>query len=133
MRSAQASAERIGRYHRGRFSELIAAAALIAKGYRVLARRCRTPFGEIDLIAVRGRRIAFVEVKRRATRQEAEAALTSRQAGRIGRASEFWISRHPRFRDYDRGLDAILVVQGRLPAHLPDALQVTVAAKRNWR
>jgi putative endonuclease len=123
MVARPASPERVGRYRRGRFSELVAAAALIAKGYRILARRLRTPYGEVDLIAVRGRRLAFIEVKRRATRAECEAALTPRQAGRMGRAAEFWVSRNARFRDYDRGLDAVLVMPGRLPVHLPDALQ----------
>jgi putative endonuclease len=116
------SPERVARYRRGRFSELLAAAALIAKGYRILGRRVKTPFGEIDLIALRGRRIAFVEVKRRTTRLEAEAAIARRQAGRIARAAEFWISRHPRYRDHDRGLDAMLVVPGRFPVHLRNAL-----------
>jgi putative endonuclease len=124
----QPSADRLARYRRGRFSELMAAAMLLAKGYRILARRCRTPFGEIDLIAVRGRRLAFVEVKRRATRAEAEAALTQYQARRIARTAEYWVSRNPRYRDHDRGLDAILVVPRRLPAHLPDALQVEFRA-----
>jgi putative endonuclease len=117
-------AERLERYRRGRFSELVAAALLLAKGYRILDRRCRTPYGEIDLIAVRGRRLAFVEVKRRATRLEAEAALTPYQARRVVRAAAYWVSRHHRYRDHDRGLDAILVVPLRLPAHLPDALQI---------
>ncbi len=128
MAARPASAERIGRYRRGRFSELVAAAALMAKGYRILARRCRTPYGEIDLVAVRGRRLAFVEVKRRATRLEGEAALTSRQAGRISRAAEFWVSRNARYRDHDRGLDAVLVMPGRLPVHLPDALHLASRA-----
>jgi putative endonuclease len=102
-------AERLARYRRGRFSELVAAALLLA-------------------IAVRGKRLAFVEVKRRATRLEAEAALTPYQARRIVRAAAYWVSRHPRYRDHDRGLDAILVVPRRLPAHLPDALQVDLRA-----
>ena len=121
-------AERLERYRRGRFSELVAAALLLAKGYRILDRRCRTPYGEIDLIAVRGKRLAFVEVKRRATRLDAEAALTPYQARRIVRAAAYWVSRHPRYRDHDRGLDAILVVPRRLPAHLPDALQIEFRA-----
>lgn len=114
--------DRIARYRRGRISEWLAAAAMLARGYRILGRRVRTPYGEIDLIAVRGRRLAFVEVKRRATQLEAEAALTPRQAGRIARAAEFWVSRHAAFREHDRGLDAVLVLPGRLPMHLPDAL-----------
>jgi putative endonuclease len=129
MGARPASSERIGRYRRGRFSELMAAAALLAKGYRILGRRVRTPFGEIDLVALRGKRLAFVEVKRRATRPEAEAALAPRQAGRIARAAEFWISRNSRYRNHDRGLDAVLVMPGRLPVHLPDALHLAQAAQ----
>jgi putative endonuclease len=117
-------AERLQRYRRGRYSELVAAAALLARGYRILDRRCRTPYGELDIIAVRGRRLAFVEVKRRSTRAEAEAALTQYQARRIVRAADYWVGRHPRYRDHDRGMDAILVVPLRWPAHLPDALHV---------
>jgi len=115
-------AERIGRYRRGRFSELVAAAILMAKGYRILARRFRTPYGEIDLIAVRGKRLAFIEVKRRPTRLEAEAALTPYQARRVARAAEFWVSRNARYRDHEQSLDAILVVPRRLPQHLHGAL-----------
>ena len=126
-------AERIGRYRRGRFSELLAAVALMAKGYRILARRCRTPYGEIDLVAVRAKRLAFVEVKRRLTRLEAEAALTPRQAGRIARAAEFWVSRNPRYSDHERGLDAVLVTPRRLPVHLPNVLNLAPGGMRNMR
>ena len=117
-----ASRERLARLRRGRFAELIAACLLIAKGYRILARRHRTPHGEIDLIAERWKRVAFVEVKRRATMADCEAALTPRQAERIGRAADQWLARHARFRDHDIGLDAILVAPGHLPRHLPNAL-----------
>jgi putative endonuclease len=112
------------RYRRGRVSEVVAAALLMAKGYRILARRSRTPYGELDIVAVRGRRLAFVEVKRRPTRGDAEAALTRHQARRIARAAEHWIARRPRYCDHDRGLDAVLVVPRHLPVHLPDALQI---------
>jgi putative endonuclease len=123
MRNKPASSERLGRYRRGRTSEWVAAAVLLAKGYRILGRRVRTPHGEVDLVAVRGRRLAFVEVKRRATRDEAEAAITPLQAARVAKAAQFWISRNPVFRDFEHGLDAVLVVPGRLPTHVPDALQ----------
>jgi putative endonuclease len=120
------TADRLARYRRGRFSELVAAALLLAKGYRILDRRCRTPYGELDLIAVRGRRLVFVEVKARTTREEAEASLTHTQARRMARAADDWVSRHPRYRDHDRGLDAVLVVRRRLPVHLVDALQIDI-------
>src|SRR5882672_1426622 len=123
MRNTSASPDRIARYRRGRLSEWLAAAALLAKGYRILGRRVRTPYGEIDLIAVRGRRLAFVEVKRRATRLEGEAAITPRQAGRIARAAEFWVNRNRAYREHEQGLDVVFVTPGRLPAHVPDAMQ----------
>ena len=133
MDAKPASPERLGRYRRGRFSELVAAAVLMAKGYRILARRCRTPYGEIDLVAVRRRRLAFVEVKRRATRLEAEAAVSVRQAGRIAQAAEFWVSRNMRYRNHDRGLDAVLVLPRRLPVHLPDALHLSLPTSSSLR
>ena len=125
--------DRIGRYRRGRISEWVAAAALLARGYRILGRRVRTPYGEIDLITVRGRRLAFVEVKRRASRLEAEAAITPRQAGRIARAAEFWISRNPAYREYEQGLDIVLVMPGRLPLHVPEGMQGMQGHRRNLR
>jgi putative endonuclease len=114
--------DRLARLRRGNIAELIAAGLLMAKGYRILARRHRTPYGEIDLIAARWRRVAFVEVQRRTTMAECEAALTPRQAERIGRAADHWLARHPRFREHEVGLDAILVVPGKLPRHLPNVL-----------
>jgi putative endonuclease len=107
----------------GRLSEFIAAALLCLKGYRILARRWRTRNGEIDLIAVRGRRLAFVEVKQRPTWSAAEAAKTPRQARRMAAAASQWVWKHPAFRDHEIGLDAVLLVKWRPPRHQPNALQ----------
>jgi putative endonuclease len=107
---------------RGRASELLGAAWLVLKGYRILARRYRTGFGEIDLIAVRGRRLAFVEVKQRATLAEAEAATTPRQAARMARAAENWLWRHAAYRQHEIGLDTLLLAPWHWPRHQPDAL-----------
>lgn len=114
--------ERLRRLKRGFAAEAMAAMLLMAKGYRILARRHRTPYGEIDIIAVRGKRLAFVEVKRRATTVEAEAALTPGQARRIGDAAEHWVAARPRYREHDMGLDAVLVVPGKWPRHLPNVM-----------
>ncbi|MGE0765875.1 MAG: YraN family protein [Hyphomicrobiaceae bacterium] len=114
--------ERRARLRRGLLAEMIASVLLMAKGYRILARRHRTPFGEVDLIAARGRRLAFVEVKRRASIAEAEASLTPTQAARIGRAADHWLDRNPAHRGAEIGLDAILVVPRRWPSHRRNAL-----------
>lgn len=114
--------ERQTRFRRGRLSELIAAAVLIARGYRILARRLKTPSGEIDIVARRGRRIAFIEVKRRQTLADAEAAITPRQAKRIRRAADLWLARHQRYQAYDIGFDVMFLVPGRWPRHIENGL-----------
>lgn len=114
--------ERRARLRRGRASEGLAALALRAKRYRILARRLRTPVGEIDLIAVRGRRLAFVEVKRRASFADAEASIGARQRQRVRRAADFWLARHPRFQEHDIVFDLVFLVPWRWPRHLENAL-----------
>src|SRR5258705_10876598 len=117
------SARRRHREWRGRISELVAAVLLLLKGYRILAWRHRSPFGEIDLIAVRGRRLAFVEVKLRPTLDQAEAAKTRRQADRLYRAAGHWVWRRVGYRSHEIGLDAVLISPRRWPRHQPNALQ----------
>lgn len=108
---------------RGRTAEWIAAAFLMLKGYRILARRARTPYGEIDLVAVRGRRLAFVEVKYRGTMDAANLAVSRRQAQRIASAGEHWAWTNRTYRSYRFGLDALYIVPWRMPRHLIDGLQ----------
>jgi len=55
----------------GQAAEAICTLSLRLRGYRILARRFKTPLGEIDIIARRGNRIAFIEVK---ARQDLEQA-----------------------------------------------------------
>ena len=60
---------------RGRGAETIAAMYLRMHGWRILARRARVPGGEVDIVARRGRTLAFVEVKARGTEESAAFAL----------------------------------------------------------
>jgi putative endonuclease len=114
--------ERRARLRRGRVSEALAAAVLMAKGYLILGRRVKTRVGEIDIIAVRGKRLAFVEVKRRLTPEDAEAAVSARQAARIRRAADHWLAHRTRYHGHEQGFDVILLVPGRWPRHIPNGL-----------
>jgi putative endonuclease len=114
--------ERRRRLGRGRWGELIASVLLTAKGYRILARRHVTPYGEVDIIAARRDRIAFVEVKRRSTTADAQASLTPAQAARIARAADYWLSKHPHYLQREVGLDAVLVTARGWPRHIPNGL-----------
>ena len=106
------------------WAERAAALLLILKGYRIIARRYRTPVGEIDLIARRRRRLAFVEVKYRRSLDAAAWAVTSRQQARIARAGEYWLAGHPEFAGDDIGFDVILTAPWSRPRHLRDAFRV---------
>src|SRR5438309_8730813 len=74
----------------GLSAESRAAAYLIAKGFRILARRWRSPLGEIDIVARRRDLLIFVEVKARASLDEAAESVTGRQKRRIVGAAEAW-------------------------------------------
>lgn len=118
------------RYRRGQLAEWAGVALLMARGYRILARRWRSPFGEIDIIARRGQRLAFVEVKHRPTLDEAELALGAEQARRIGRAADHFMNRHPRYREHEMGMDLILLAPRRWPAYRPNAFHAAWDARR---
>jgi putative endonuclease len=106
---------------RGRTGETVAALFLRLKGYRILETRLRTPVGEIDLIASKGRVIAFVEVKARANREHALGAVTPSGWQHIARAADFWMARRPHYADHGWRYDLIAVQPGRLPQHVRDA------------
>lgn len=105
-------------------AEWVAAAYLMLKGYRILAHRVRSPHGELDLIAVRGDRLAFVEVKYRENLAAAVESISHEQAARMATAAERWTWAHPAYRNYKFGLDAIYLAPWRLPKHLIDGLHI---------
>lgn len=106
---------------RGRAAEAAALALLLVKGYLPVARRFRSPAGEIDLIVRRGRLVAYVEVKARRTAQSAAEAVGPAQRRRIARAAEDFLKRRPDLARLDQRFDVVLVVPWRPPRHLADA------------
>jgi putative endonuclease len=106
----------------GRWAEQLAAFLLRLKGYRILARDVRLPVGEIDLVARRGRTLAFVEVKARAAGAVPEV-LTPRQQRRIVRAAAAFAGRDPRCAGCDIRFDVILLGRRPWPRHIVDAFR----------
>ena len=101
----------------GRRAERLAAWWLRLKGWRILAVRAKTSVGEVDLIARRGRTLAFIEVKARAGEAEAGMALDEWRLRRVARAAEALAPRYARPGD-DVRIDAMFIVPRRLPRHL---------------
>lgn len=118
VKTDSASPERVAAFRTGISAESRAAALLIAKGYRILARRFRTPYGEIDLVARRRNLVAFVEVKARASLDDAAYAVTPRQQQRIVNAAQAWLMAHPEHAEFDLRFDAVLIAPKSLPRHL---------------
>lgn len=110
---ARVLAERRG--HRG---ETVAALLLMLKGFRIKARRFKTPLGEIDLIARRGDLVLIVEVKARPTLAEAMDAVSRTAARRIGNAADLWLARQPDHARLSLRFDLIAVLPRRWPVHV---------------
>lgn len=116
QRDARQQAER-----RGRWAETLAVLMLSLKGYRIIARRARTPAGEIDLIARRGGVLVFTEVKARDSQEAGASAVTPRQRERITRAAEAFVLARPDLAGLDWRFDLITVAGLFRLRHLADA------------
>lgn len=108
-------------YRAGLRAEGMAVWLLRLKGYRILARRYKTPVGEIDIVARRFGRLAFIEVKARAAEAAAHDAVTARMRGRIRQAAEHFLSRFPDMAALRMGFDLIAVTPPCFLRHVPDA------------
>lgn len=108
-------------WRRGLAAEWIGAAWLMLKGYRILARRYRTPVGELDMVVKRGGTVAFVEVKARPSLAAAATAITQGQQRRVANGARYYVTRHPEYADHAMRFDAVLVRPWRLPSHLAAA------------
>jgi len=109
----------------GLSAESRAAALLIAKGYRIVARRWKSPVGEIDIVARRRRTLIFVEVKARLTHDDAAEAVIVRQQRRIVAAAEAWLASHPDDINCDIRFDVVLVAPKSLPRHIMAAFDAS--------
>ncbi len=114
-------AERRRREAAGRRAELVCVWHLRLRGWRILARRMRSPVGEIDIVAARRGLIAFIEVKARRDLALAAHSVTPRQRRRIRRAAEAFLQQRPDLAGRDMQFDVMLVAPWRAPRHLIDA------------
>ncbi len=107
----------------GMDAEALCRLALRLKFYRILATRYKTPMGEIDIVAARGNNLVAVEVKARATRRDALESISPNQQGRIARALQDFVMRHPRYTHADLRFDVMVALPRRWPVHIINAWQ----------
>ena len=112
-------------HRRGRWAEALCVASLRLRGYAILGRDVvtgrGTGAGEIDIVAKRGRLLAFIEVKARPSRDQAALAISVQQRRRLARAAQAFMARRPDLAHCSMRFDAMLVIPWRWPFHLIDA------------
>ncbi len=107
----------------GHLNEYIALIHLMLKGYRILGFRLKTPQGEIDILALKQRRLAVVEVKSRRTVEEAMESVSPTQQHRLWQAGLILQARRPALKHFDLNLDLYVIVPGRWPQHVHNAFE----------
>ncbi len=105
-------------------AEDAAVAALAREGWQVLARRARTPAGELDLVAERDGLLAFIEVKARPSLNEAAHALRAPQRARLLAAAECWLAEHPGHGAAGIRFDVLLVAVDGTVRRIADAFRL---------
>jgi putative endonuclease len=103
-------------------AEALAALWLRLKFYRILARNYRAPGGEIDLVAMRGETVAFIEVKARPDGEAALTAVSATKSARISAAARHWLARNGWAMGKTLRGDLVAIAPGRLPQHIEAAL-----------
>lgn len=106
---------------RGRWAEAVAAWIYRFQGFRLLARRYKTPVGEIDLVMRRGQLVVFIEVKARARLDDALHSLQPHQRERLCRAAGVFLRDHPIHHRCDMRFDLMALQPWRLPRRVIDA------------
>jgi putative endonuclease len=107
----------------GRRAETLAALYMRVKLFVIIATRLKTPVGEIDIVARRGRLLVFTEVKHR--KSAGAAALEAVNTHRIARAAQWFMMTRPEYAGFDCRFDVIVLAPGRWPHHLQNAFSVS--------
>ena len=102
-------------YRFGIMAEWVCIMVLFLKFYKILARRYKTDWGEIDIIAYKNNTIIAVEVKARKSLFDAKIAVTEKQMDRILKALKVFVSNNREFSRCKRRVDTMFVVPRNIP------------------
>ena len=116
------SARRSEAERQGRRGEGFAVWWFRLHGWRIVGQRLQVGVGEVDLVARRGRTVAFIEVKWRATAAQRDLAIDHHRLKRVARAAEALAPRFARHGE-DIRIDVLLLAPGHWPRHIANAWQ----------
>ncbi|MEK6734879.1 MAG: YraN family protein [Pseudomonadota bacterium] len=103
-------------YYFGLLAEFASSIYLRFKLYKILLKRHKTPFGEIDLIARKGNIIIFFEVKARKDTKSMDF-IGVRQKNRIINAAQYFLLKNPKYKNYNIRFDVIIMNKYFIPLH----------------
>lgn len=107
-------------------SEIIVIIILTLKLYKILQWRYRCIYGEIDIIAKKGKNIFFIEVKSRKHYESFSENLISRkQIKRISNSASFYISRNKHFSNYNARFDLVFISSSFKYKYVANAWQIS--------
>ncbi len=118
-----------GRREVGRIGEDVAAQFLERKGYKLLERNFRKPWGEIDLIAEKDGEVRFVEVKtvsrdtshdsvtRESSGYEPEEMAHASKLSKVARTAELYMDSVGDGRDFQIDVVTVILDSGTRKAH----------------
>ena len=104
----------------GILAEYIVMIIYIVRFYRILHHRMKTYVGEIDIVALRNKQLVFIEVKVR-KKGICEGIVSQKQQGRITKAAELFLSKNPRYINYNIRFDLVVLAPFRLPLIIKNA------------
>lgn len=110
----------------GKWGEQAVATWLEQQGFRLLARNWRRREGEIDLIAMQGATLVFIEVKTRRSETfgAPEESVDTRKQSRLARLAQRYLDENPLLTFEECRFDVVVVDLTRYPArfrHYPNA------------
>lgn len=95
-------------YYEGLLAEYIAIIILFFKRYKILARRYRTKYGEIDILTKKGKSIIAVEVKARKNGLLTTEYVSKRQLDRIKNTLNFFVYKNKKYIDFNINIEIIV-------------------------
>lgn len=106
----------------GRRGETFAAFYLQGLGWEIVARRAKTPRGEVDILARRENVLCAFEVKWRSRSEDLDTAIDMPRLRRVAAATEILASQYAKEGD-DIRIDVLLLSPNALPRHIENAWQ----------
>lgn len=107
-------------FYLGIWAEYLVLLCYKIRFYSILHHRMKTCVGEIDLVALRGDQLVFIEVKARKN-GICEDIISYNQQERITRAAELFLSKNPRYINHNIRFDLVVITPYKWPLIIKNA------------